>query len=100
MNTRYSDATIEPTVLAVAATFVAERIARPLAFWMQELDLPVRVVFAPYNQIFQQLLDPSSLLATNDKGINVVLVRFEDWQMSEPGAAGKGTAVLDADQQI
>ena len=41
------------------------------------LDLPVR--FAPYNQVFQQLLDPPSLLAQNRGGINVVLVRFEDW---------------------
>lgn len=100
MNTNYSDTATEPLTLVIAATFVAEPLEQPLTFWMQELDMPARVVFAPYNQIFQQLLDPSSLLATNDNGINVVLVRLEDWQMSEPGAPGKGTAALDADQQI
>ncbi|MEZ4662209.1 MAG: FkbM family methyltransferase, partial [Caldilineaceae bacterium] len=35
--------------------------------------------FAPYNQIFQQLLDPASPLANNKNGLNVLLVCLEDW---------------------
>jgi len=66
-------------LLAISATFTAEPLAEALGFWLEELRLPYKLKFAGYNQVFQQLLDPSSLLATNRGGINVVLVRFEDW---------------------
>ena len=66
------------SVLAIAATFTAEPLEPALRFWLDVLGIDVRVAFAPYNQVFQQLLDRSSLLATN-RGVNVVLVRFEDW---------------------
>ena len=46
---------------------------------MEKLDFASRVVFAPYNQVVQQLLDPSSLLSLNHHGVNVILIRFEDW---------------------
>jgi FkbH-like protein len=65
--------------IAITSTFTAEPVERALAYWMQELDIPSTIEFAPYNQVFQQLLDPSGLLAENDLGVNVVLVRFEDW---------------------
>jgi FkbH-like protein len=73
--------------LAIAATFTAEPIAEPLEFWIEELGWDYQVAFAPYNQVFQQLLDPESLLARNRDGLNVVLVRFEDWSRSGEAAA-------------
>ncbi len=69
-------------LLAIAATFTSEPIAAPLEFWIDELGWDYQVVFSPYNQVFQQLLDPESLLARNRDGLNVVLVRFEDWSRS------------------
>jgi FkbH-like protein/FkbM family methyltransferase len=70
----------EPAVtIAVTATFTAEPLESSLAFWMKEIETPSRIVFAPYNQTFQQLLDPSSLLSENRDGVNVALIRFEDW---------------------
>jgi thioester reductase-like protein/FkbH-like protein len=66
--------------IAVAATFTAEPVEESIAFWMRQLDIPSQVKFAPYNQVLQELLDPRSLLRTNRLGINVVLVRPEDWQ--------------------
>ena len=75
-----------PTI-AVAATFTADPVADSLSFWMEELDLGVRVEFAPYSQVFQELLNPSSLLSTNAGGLNVVLVRLEDWMV----AVGEGS---------
>ncbi len=51
---------------------------------MEEFDLPHRIQFAPYNQVFHQLLDPASLLVQNKQGINVVLLRLEDFA---PGSA-------------
>ena len=70
---------LQAATLTIAATFTAEPIAESLAFWLHELDLPARVEFAPYNQVFQQLLDPASQLATNRHGLNVALIRCEDW---------------------
>ena len=69
----------QPSV-RIAATFSAEPIEPYLQFWFEELQRPSPIQFAPYNQVFQQLLDPASLLANNSHGLNVVLIRFEDWQ--------------------
>ena len=74
--------------LAIAATFTAEPLEEAMDFWMGELELPASIEFAPYNQVFQQLLDPGSLLSQNRQGVNVVLVRLEDWVRSRPGSAG------------
>ena len=74
--------------IAVAATFTAEPIEESLAFWMKQLGIRSRIEFAPYSQVFQQLLDPSSLLAKNSDGFNVVLVRVEDWVRFEKDGGG------------
>jgi FkbH-like protein len=74
-------------LVAVSATFTAELIAAPLEFWIEELGWDYQVRFAPYNQVFQQLLDPDSLLARNRDGVDVVLVRFEDWSRFGEGGA-------------
>ncbi|BCJ64225.1 HAD-IIIC family phosphatase [Polymorphospora rubra] len=58
--------------VVVTATFVAESLATPLAWWSAELDLP-EVTFAPYGQVFQQLLGAPAAGAT------VALIRPEDW---------------------
>ncbi|HVV72921.1 MAG TPA: HAD-IIIC family phosphatase, partial [Verrucomicrobiae bacterium] len=73
-------ALVERQLFAVASTFTAEPIAEPLQYWMKELEMPAAVEFAPYNQVFQQLLDPTSLLCGNSRGLNLVLLRFDDWQ--------------------
>jgi amino acid adenylation domain-containing protein/FkbH-like protein len=65
--------------LAIAATFTAEPVEESVRYWAKELGMPVRVEFAPYNQVFQELLDPNSRLSTNVRGANVLLVRLEDW---------------------
>ncbi len=67
----------KPKVL-VSATFTAEPIEEPLSFWMRELELDYKLQFAPNHQVFQQLLDPTSLLRSNTSGYNVLLLRFED----------------------
>ncbi len=71
---------VEPEVIAVTATFTAEFLAEPLQHWMKELELPATIRFAPYNQVFQQLLDPESLQSRNARGLNLVLIRLEDWE--------------------
>lgn len=78
------DRTESAPALAVAASFTAEPLGETLAFWLGELGLSYDIRFAPYNQLFQQILDPASLLAANRSGINVVLLRFEDWMRFAP----------------
>ncbi len=53
---------------AISATFTADLLKEPLSFWLGRLGLDLPVRFAPYNQVFQQLLDPASLLAQNRGG--------------------------------
>jgi FkbH-like protein len=68
--------------IAIAATFTAEPLEEFLDYWLQQLGMAGAVNFAPYHQVLQQLLDQSSLLSRNQNGINVLLVRLDDWQRS------------------
>lgn len=65
--------------LVVAASFTAEPIEVTLSYWMSKLNVPVHIEFAPYNQIFQELLNPYSIINQNDAGVNLMLLRCEDW---------------------
>ncbi len=80
MNMNLADIPKERTLIAVASTFTADPIGPSLEFWVEQLGMSAQVRFAPYDQLFQQLLDPSSLLARNENGINVILIRLEDWR--------------------
>jgi FkbH-like protein len=79
MNNPLDASPVRPLTLAIASTFTADPITQPLTFWLEELDLPGSIVLAPYDQVFQELLNPSSLLSTNRHGVNILLVRLEDW---------------------
>ena len=68
-----------PPTISISATFTAEPVEESLRFWLDELGWRDAVRFAPFNQVFQQLLDPAGLLAANRSGLNVLLVRVEDW---------------------
>ncbi len=79
--------TSDDHAIAISATFTAEAIQPGLAFWAGELGLDFEIRFAGYSQLFQALLDPGGLFARNRHGVNVVLVRFEDW-LRDGGVAG------------
>jgi len=70
-----------PVGVAVAATFTAEGLEAPLALMLESAGLQGELVFAPYHQLFQELLTPTSVLSRNAaaKGIGVVLLRLEDY---------------------
>ncbi|MWC30350.1 non-ribosomal peptide synthetase [Paenibacillus sp. MMS18-CY102] len=86
---RVSDLTV-----AISATFTAEPIAASIEWWCQQFQQSVTAAFAPYHQVFQQLLDPSSLISSND-GINVLLIRFEDWIRDDDSSVTALKAKLD-----
>lgn len=73
--------------LAIAATFTADPVYPSIKFWLNELGMPGEVSFAPFNQVFQQLYDPQSELSTNQCGLNVLLIRLEDWWRAQLGVA-------------
>ena len=75
--------------MAVSATFTSEPLEGTLAFWAKQFGRNLAAKFAPFNQTFQELLDPQSLLATNESGFNVTALRLEDWTHS---VSGKGNA--------
>ena len=66
-------------ILAISSTFTAEAIEPALSFWMRELRYEAEIRFTGYGQVFQELLDPSGVFAHNAGGINIALVRFDDW---------------------
>ena len=68
----------QPLTIAVCGTFTTEPLEEPLRFWLDELGIPSQIKFAPYDQVFQQLLDPASLLSANRNGLNVLLIRLND----------------------
>jgi FkbH-like protein len=65
--------------VAVSATFTVEPLVEPLAYWMRELGLPARVRTLVAGQVFQALLDPAGPFLTNECGLNVVLLKPDDW---------------------
>ena len=70
--------------IAIAATFTIEPIESFLSFWFDRLFVAHSIDFAPYNQVFQQLLDPNSLMQLNQireagSSLNVIFLRLEDW---------------------
>ncbi|MFL6677644.1 MAG: hypothetical protein ACJ8IK_04830, partial [Burkholderiaceae bacterium] len=75
--------------VAVAATFTAEGLEAPLQFMLDAAGLAGRIAFAPYHQVFQELLTPGSVLARSGAagGVGVVLLRLEDFvRDAEAGA--------------
>ena len=72
--------------VCLAGTFTLEPLESALSLLAKTVSLSPSLVFAPYNQVFQGLLSPSSTLRTNGGGLNVLLIRPEDWlRFWEPG---------------
>ncbi|MDB4867727.1 MAG: subfamily HAD-superfamily phosphatase, partial [Cohnella sp.] len=83
--------------VVVSATFTADFIQDTLCWWGKQWGEELQLRFAPYNQVFQELLNPESVSSANT-GVNLILARFEDW-MRDLGAeeiadGGKMTAYL------
>lgn len=64
--------------IAIAATFTAEPMQDTFEFWFDRLGWSADVAFAPFNQVFQELINPASLLRRNPHGANLVFLRFDD----------------------
>lgn len=65
-------------VTAISASFTAEVFQEFFEFWYEKFAWNNELRFASFNQVFQELLNPLSLLCSNKKGNNIVLVRLDD----------------------
>jgi len=72
--------------VVIASSFTADPLVEPLSLVLDEAGLALSVSVAPYGQPFQQLLDAGSLFFQNRDGVNVLLIRFEDWLRGADGA--------------
>src|SRR5271166_2677264 len=75
--------------LRIAANFTVEPIEEFLAYWLSELQIPAEIRFAPYNQVFQQLLE-GGLLRSNRDGINLVALDLDAWLVEGQFEAARG----------
>src|SRR5271169_2642048 len=64
--------------VCIAANFTIEPIEEFLAYWFGPLGISAEIRFAPYNQVFQQLLE-GGLLRSNRGGINLVALDLDAW---------------------
>lgn len=64
--------------IVMVATFTAAAMNEYFEYWFDYLGWKARLVHAPFNQVFQALLDSTSALRRNRSGFGVVLVRFDD----------------------
>ena len=79
MDANALDSTDEQISINVAASFTADLLEVPLRFWMEELRMQARIEFAPYGQLFKQLLSYNNSSSNSNNEFNVHLVRLEDW---------------------
>ena len=87
-------------LFTVTATFTAEPIEDALRFWMERLRLGrARLVFSAYNQVFAELMAPGGLLASSEPGVNLLLIRPEDWARDQDAGLRTRT-VLAAEQEF
>jgi hypothetical protein len=65
--------------MAVSSTFEAEPVSEAMSLWLKNLAIPCDLVFTPYSQVFQQIMFEDSTIRKNQEGINIILLRLEDW---------------------
>src|SRR5262245_53747289 len=87
-------------LVAVSATFTAAPVQEVLSYWLGELGLTGTVSLAPYHQVFQQLLDPGGLLGSNADGLNVLLIRPEDFVRHLPEGQDPAPALERSGQEL
>ncbi|GGE47107.1 HAD superfamily phosphatase (TIGR01681 family)/FkbH-like protein/amino acid adenylation domain-containing protein [Pedobacter psychrotolerans] len=79
--------------ITICSSFVADPLKEYMEYWGKEVDLGLKIDFAPYNQVFQQLYDENSILCKNE-GLNIVFIRPEDWLRDQPTLNSKDQSAL------
>ncbi|MDX1540311.1 MAG: FkbM family methyltransferase, partial [Geminicoccaceae bacterium] len=93
LDARPDRSAMPSATMAISATFTAEPLEDTLRFWGDQFGLALEPVFAPFNQVFQELLSPDSALGANRDGANVTLIRLEDWSQQGRPAADRSSGL-------
>ena len=78
MSTAVTQSPASALNIRIAANFTIEPIEEFLSYWMKTLGIQSEIRIAPYNQVFQQLLE-GGLLRTNRGGVNLVALDLDAW---------------------
>lgn len=89
---------VRTPALRLVSSFTAEPVAESLAFLGKAFRMPVRLDFAPYGQVMQELLDPASVALSQRQGAVALLWRLAD--LAGEDAAGGDTALLAAAERF
>src|ERR1700730_820727 len=84
----------QPTI-AIASNFTVESIREPLEYWLEELGIDFKVVFCPFDQVIQQILDPGSSPATAQ--FATILLQLERWARSPADPVDQARLQQNAD---
>ena len=81
--TKQKEGTLPLTpVFVISSNFTSEPIFDGLMFWGNLFHQQPQVLFAPYNQVLQQLLNSESELRSITYGLGVILLRWQDWYVN------------------
>ena len=81
--------------VTVAASFAVDRVQPVIDLWTGLLDAPLSVRFAPPHQVLRPLLDRRGPLGGDPDGLDLVLVRWQDWLHPDPGAPAAVSSALE-----
>lgn len=85
----------EEVKVDIISTFTAEPVEGYIKWWGEKFRFNLKTGFAGYNQVFQELLNPNSMLSENIDGINVALIRFEDFIRYDNGTDETKLLILE-----
>lgn len=97
LGSRISSTSTFPIV--VCGNFTADPIEDSLNFWADKADVGIGIELAPYNQVFQELLDPSSASRRNSGG-NIILLRMDDWAFASDTGQSPASAEAELGKNI
>lgn len=87
-------------VLTLCGTYTLDPIAEVAEYWFDFLGIDASLRIAPYAQLFQQMLDPASVLRRNSAGANVVMLRWTDLIAHRAEAATTRIAWPDVEARV
>ncbi|WP_068774982.1 type I polyketide synthase [Paenibacillus sp. FJAT-26967] len=64
--------------VTAVSTFTADPIRPYVSWWGEQFGARIDILFAPYQQVFQELLSPDSSFSY-EEAAGLLLIRFEDW---------------------
>lgn len=76
--------------LNITGTFTTDLIKKGLDFWFKKARISSEIRYVGFNQVFQQLINPSGEFNHNRNQINCVMIRLEDILLKGSEVTGNG----------